>query len=352
MIAVHRRSDLVAHVGQEFRLGVGGLLGLDLGPIELAHELREVRGMLGLGFARQFELARVCFEAVVGVPGLGDVARGGVDRPLVRVRHRRPRQPAVRAVGREVAILESQDRLACPDMVGGGHRRGAVVGVHALQVRRGTQFRDREPENALPRLIEPFEVAVEACDAQQVAREREEAIELLLGAAPLHELADLTADRGEHLEQRGVGLPDLAAEELHHGDHVVADDDGEAEGAVQAFHRGRGRAGEVPVEEYVRDERGLCGRPDPAGQPDAALERGRPAMRIEAGKRRAWRVPDLDASEAVGMRIDLPECPVLPPERRADGLEDPWRRVGQASCLRQHARRRGLRREALRSLGL
>ena len=234
----HRRPDLVAHVGQEFRLGVGGLLGLDLGPIELAHELREVRGVLGLGLARLLEIARVCREAIVGVPGVGDVARGGVDRPFVRVRHRRPRQPAVRAVGREVAILESQHRPACPDMVGDGHRRGAIVGVHALQVRRGTQFRDREAENALPRLIEPLEVPVEVRDAQQVAREREESIELLLGAAPPHELADLTADRGEHLEQRGVGLPDLAAEELHHGDHLVADDDREAEGAVQAFHGG------------------------------------------------------------------------------------------------------------------
>ena len=78
----------------------------------------------------------------------------------------------------------------------------------------------REPERPLPRRVEALEVAVETGDAEHVQREREEAIELLLGPPALDELADLAADRRQHREQSLVGLADFAAEELHHAEHV------------------------------------------------------------------------------------------------------------------------------------
>ena len=49
-------------------------------------------------------------------------------------------------------------------------------------------------------------------------RHAEQRPELALGALALDELADLAADRAEHLEQALVGLADRAAEELQHAE--------------------------------------------------------------------------------------------------------------------------------------
>ena len=223
--------------------------------------------------------------------------------------------------------------------------------MHALQVRRGTQFRDREAENALPRRIEPLEVAVEAGDAQQVDRQREEAIEFLLGAPPLHELADLTADRGEHRQQRlasGCRISRLknSITPITWSPMTIGKPNARVQPSMAAADaRGNSRPGDV------RDEGGLCRSPRLGRAVRRRARTWSPGCSRRSGERRARWVPDLDAAEAVGVRIDLPECAVLPPERRADGLENPRRCVGEASRLRQHARRRVFRREAPRSLG-
>src|SRR5262249_43082769 len=92
----------------------------------------------------------------------------------------------------------------------------------------------------------------------------------------------------------------------------------------------------------VGNEGGPPARPDAAGQADAALEHRRAAQRFEIVEPGAWRPPDLDAAEAVGVSIDLPQRAVLPAERRADGFEDARGRVGEASRFRKGARRRVL----------
>ena len=66
----------------------------------------------------------------------------------------------------------------------------------------------------------------------------------LLRLLAFHELAELAADGGQHLEQVRVGLLDLAAEDLHDAQDVAADHDREGE-ARRAAPRGprRGRGG-------------------------------------------------------------------------------------------------------------
>ena len=101
--------------------------------------------------------------------------------------------------------------------------------------------------------------------------------DLLLGLLALDELADLAADGREHLEQVLIGLLDLAAEGLDDAQDVAADDDREAEGAVQAL-AGRGPSPrEVRVRDDVPDPGRLAARPDAAGQADAGGEGGPPA---------------------------------------------------------------------------
>ena len=216
MIAVHRRADLVAHVGEELRLRLRRLLRFRLGAVELAHQLCQARGIFAFRRACDLEVARVRRELFVGDLRVGDVAGLRVDGSLLDVRHRRPGEPAVRSVGGPIAIVEPKDVVAAADPIRRLHRRLAIVRVHELEIRRGAELSRREPQDALPRRVETLEVAVETGDTEHVLRQHEEAIELLLGPPALHELADLTANRAEHLQQFRIGLADLATEELHH----------------------------------------------------------------------------------------------------------------------------------------
>ena len=50
---------------------------------------------------------------------------------------------------------------------------------------------------------------------EQIQRQREEPVELLLCALAVDEHPDLVADRREHGEEIPVGLANLPAEELH-----------------------------------------------------------------------------------------------------------------------------------------
>ena len=143
----------------------------------------------------------------------------------------------------------------------------------------------------------------------------------------------------EHLQQLRVGLADLAAEELHYAEDVRADDDGEAEGGVESFLRGRRRAGKVAVMQDVRDERRLAGRPDAARESDAALEGCGAADRVEFAEAHSRLMPDGDAAQAVGVGVYLPEGAVLPPERRADGFQNPRRGFGETAGFGEHAGR-------------
>ena len=140
----------------------------------------------------------------------------------------------------------------------------------------------------------------------------------LLGLLPLHELADLAADGGQHPEQLLVGLLDLAAEDLHDAQDVAADRDREPERPVQP-DAGRGRRPrEIPVRDDVRDPGRLAAGPDASRQADAPAN-GCPSAQghelFHAGRRR---MPDLAATQDVGLRVDPPHRaqPASPARRR------------------------------------
>src|SRR2546423_12417804 len=83
------------------------------------------------------------------------------------------------------------------------------------------------------------EVAVEVCDAQQVARHREEPFELLLRARAADELAELLSEGVEHLQHRLVGLENPEGKELGDADDLAVEDHRGAERRVEARREGR-----------------------------------------------------------------------------------------------------------------
>ena len=66
---VHRRADLMAHVGQEFSLGHRRLLGALARHVELSHELRET--------------LRVLLQRLLGGPAVRHIAGHGIDESHV-----------------------------------------------------------------------------------------------------------------------------------------------------------------------------------------------------------------------------------------------------------------------------
>src|SRR5262249_4300086 len=207
-----------------------------------------------------------------------------------------------------------------------GHERGVVgVAIAPLQV--------LDPRQAGQMVGEAGEAVL--------ARHRG-----FLGALALEELPDLTADRGQHLEQILVRLADLAAEELHHAQHLVAEQDGKAERAVEADLLRDTRPREVGGGGHVRDPCGLPAEPDASRETDARAE-GQPATHL-LERRHADRrlVPHRSAAERAALGVHLPQPSDLPPEMLAYRLEDARRAFVERARLGQGPRDRVLRREA------
>ena len=238
----------------------------------------------------------------------------------------------------EVAILEVEELqtlVAQLSRFDGG--RGAIVGMDELHVGPRQQLGLGPPQHAFPCRIDALEVAVEAGDHEHVEAEREEAVELVLGAPAIDEHADLAADGRQHREQIGVGRADLAAEELHHAEHFAAQQDREPERRVEAFARRDRRAREIPVLRHVGNPDRLAAGPHPAGQPDAPREGRRAADGVELGKRAGLRRENLGTAQDVVLAIDVPERAVLPVERAADGFEDARHGLGERRGLDERA---------------
>jgi hypothetical protein len=113
---------------------------------------------------------------------IGRVVRDRVNQLLVELRRGRPAQPAVRAVFAAVPVLEERDLLVLGELGDRGLRRLAIFVVHQIDERLRHQPGRRVAEDAMPRLVDAREVAVEVRDAEQIARHREEPFELLLRA--------------------------------------------------------------------------------------------------------------------------------------------------------------------------
>src|SRR5262249_7041211 len=93
----------------------------------------------------------------------------------------------------------------------------------------------------------------------------------------LDELADLTADGDESLQQVRIAGALLAGEEFDHGDRFAGHANSEAAAAGQARNLGIAPARKIEVIVEVFDPGGLAGGPDAARQPDRRREAHGPA---------------------------------------------------------------------------
>src|SRR5918992_2471240 len=75
--------------------------------------------------------------------------------------------------------------------------------------------------------------------------------QVIMRAQPFQKLADFTADRLDHLEQRFVGLANLTTKELHHSENLIAELNGESKGAVKIILGGHSSAREMVVFEHI-----------------------------------------------------------------------------------------------------
>ena len=98
----------------------------------------------------------------------------------------------------------------------------------------------------------------------------------------------------------GVGLAELAREELDHAEHVLGGPDREAHRAAQPDLRRELGAGEVAVLDHVGHPARLAALPDPAGQAEARAQHVLAAQLVEAGRVDARGVPALDAAQDAG----------------------------------------------------
>src|SRR5688572_13106635 len=114
--------------------------------------------------------------------------RGGIHQPLARSQSRIPAQPAVGAVFAAIAVLESYSL-----MTGGQSFQFVlctlqVVGMDQLGERSSQQLVVRISKRLLPGRIDAAEITLDAGNAQQVAREREEPIALGFDALALRQV--------------------------------------------------------------------------------------------------------------------------------------------------------------------
>src|ERR1700677_4673734 len=89
----------------------------------------------------------------------------------------------------------------------------------------------------------------------------------LLGAHTLHELTDLTADRGDHFKKGCVRLQDNLVEEFHDPEYIFPVKDREGKGAAQTTTVGLLRPEKVSITLQVAYPVGAAKGPHVARQP-------------------------------------------------------------------------------------
>jgi hypothetical protein len=236
---VQRRADLVAHVGEELALGSRCPLGALACDVQLLDELCQTLVGLLLLLLGALHLTGVPPERVLGALAIGDVASGRVDQPLVRVGRGIPLEPLARAVLRQVPVLEIADVLAAHESRHRGLGPLPIVRMDELEEWRAPELRLGVTQHLLPGRVQPDEEAVEAGDAEEVERQREEAVQLLGHPLALRERGNLScggSNRGQELRRWIAGL---GGEEFHHPHHRRALHDGDGKGGMQSRAAGK-----------------------------------------------------------------------------------------------------------------
>jgi hypothetical protein len=106
---VHRRANLVAHVGEELALGDSRLFGPTLRDFQLLDELREPFGVFLQLALRVRHLPCVGPQRLPGPLAVGDVARDRIDEAQGLHRRGDPLEPPVRAIRAAIPVLERDD---------------------------------------------------------------------------------------------------------------------------------------------------------------------------------------------------------------------------------------------------
>ena len=179
-------------------------------------------------------------------------------------------------------------------------------------------------------------------------------LQALLGLLAHRVLADLAADGMRGSNERVIGLAHVAVEEFQHCEHLIAEQQREAEGAVQiGFGHQRG-APETLGPRQVGDPYRLAGAVGASHQAFIASERGlQRALRVlnhEFLDFGAVDPPELVTPQHAGILVPCPARAAMPVQRLANGLNDRGNGLGQCFRSGQHARDRVLHCPAL--LGL
>ena len=139
-----------------------------------------------------------------------------------------------------------------------------------------------------------------------------------LGPQPLQELPHLGAEGGHLPDELVVGLLDLAAVELHDGEHLAARPQRDRERAAQPVGERRPAPGEVVGPLEVGEPHRFPGRPDATGHADARCQPELVARGLERGDAGVGSVPQVDAAEVAAGRRRRPQRRDGPVERLAD----------------------------------
>ena len=248
----------------------------------------------------------------------------------------------VRAIARAIAILESDETRTAFELGQRGASRLAIVGVHEVEKRTREQLEAREAQHLFPGRVHSKEPPAERRHAQQIEREREEAVQLGGRLLAIDVQPDLLTDRRQRVEQLRIRLADVGAEELHDPQHVVVMKDGHAERRTQSDRLGHGGARKIAVVPDVGNPRRLACIPHAAGQPGPARERHCLADLGEAIHLEPGRLPGAHTAQLAARQVHLPQSAVLPAEGRAHRLEHSGGGVrqrggrGQRACRLVH----------------
>ncbi len=137
----------------------------------------------------------------------------------------------------------------------------------------------------------------------------------LLGAPPLHLLADLAPDAARDRHQRGVRPALRGREELHHSAHALRSDDRERERAVEPGGRRRARSRQPVVGADLVDPFRLAALPHDSRQPHARDELERPPEVVELLERGCGRQPGRHASKGSAPWVISHSAPACHPRR-------------------------------------
>src|SRR5215472_3419073 len=148
----------------------------------------------------------------------------------------------------------------------------------------------------------------------------------------LDELADLAAQRTEHIEKLLVRLPDFAAEELHNANHCAGHCDREPERRSQALFRGDRRTWKIRILSDIGDPcrlRQFPHSPRHTFAPRKNMSAGSHLELVCAGVRS---LPDFDTAQPV--LFYHPERSHAPLERLAEGPQNVRGGISQRRVLR------------------